>query len=700
MSTHQTFAQQIRNEFKQAKPGSDDGMLPMYSILGDWIENASDEPLVEDALKRVHGVIDALLDEAQPLDEHTLACVSTLLDWIGEGDTLPAEAMPELPAATSAASAQADVSDEEDLSSLDTLMVIDLQDDTEVLDEFYTEANEHLQQIETVLLDLEGQPDNPDALASLFRSFHTIKGVAGFLNLKPIQSLAHEIEFLLDKARNGELLLSSGTITLILGSKDTLNALVTQVSEALSEGKAPAEVIKISHLVKDARKAIAGEFIEVAKDEKPAQAAPKASVPDVAKPKSKEPALPAPAASAKAGKNLATSSSIRVNTTKLDSLLDTVGELVITQSQLMESAKHLTDKDSMHVKHLNQLTRISKELQHTSMSLRMVPIAATFQKMGRIVRDVSTKLSKRVNFKISGEETELDRGIVELIGDPLVHMVRNAVDHGVETPEERRKSGKAETGTVELKAYHMGGNIIIDLKDDGKGLNPDILLQKVIDKGLVPEDQHFTDQEIYQFIFLPGFSTAKEVTDVSGRGVGMDVVRRNIESLRGTVTIDSELGLGSLFRIKLPLTTAIIDGLLVRVGRDRFIVPTLSVKVTLRPERHQIKRMQGGAEILDLRGQTIPILRLHHAFGISGATTDPQDSILIIIETMGRPIALMVDELLGKQEVVIKSLGEAMRKLPGVAGGAILGDGTVALILDPAGLDKEKPKTLAHANAA
>lgn len=687
----QTLLNQIASERVLAKAHKDDGMLPINSLLGEFIETSASVPSLAEAGKRVHGAIDSLLDEAKPFDEPTLQYVGLFTSWAQqaleacEQDKTP-EAFPSMDASKLVSSTTASTEPDEDKPE-DILMEINLDDDREVLEEFHNEAQEHLEQIESVLLTLENDPEDADSLSAIFRSFHTIKGVAGFLHLIPIQSLAHEIESLLDLARNKKLVLNTRMITTILNSKDTIATLVAQVNNALSDGSMPEEIVPVSHLILEARAAAQGKLIEAEQPEpeEPEDATPETHTnPQAAKPEKRAPRLTTPATTR--NKPAAKASSIRVNTEKLDNLMDTVGELVITQSQLQESAKEFALDNSPLTRNLSQLARISKELQHTSMSLRMVPIGPTFQKMSRIVRDVSGSLNKKIRFTTSGEETELDRNVVEMIGDPLVHMVRNAVDHGIEAPEARRSAGKDEFGRVELNAYHMGGSIVIDLKDDGKGLDPEKLLDKARSKGLVSPDQEFTEEEIYNFIFLPGFSTAAQVTDVSGRGVGMDVVRQNIENLRGQVVIDSKLGHGSVFKIKLPLTTAIIDGLLVRVGSDRFIIPTLSVKVALRPERYQIKTMQNNLEILDLRGQSIPILHLHKRFGIPNAITDPSESIIVILETMGRPIGLMVDAMIGKQEVVIKSLGSALRNLPGIAGGAILGDGNIALILDPASL--------------
>jgi two-component system chemotaxis sensor kinase CheA len=380
------------------------------------------------------------------------------------------------------------------------------------------------------------------------------------------------------------------------------------------------------------------------------------------------------------------SSTVRVNTDKLDSLMDVVGELVIVQSQLSESARVLGVENSPLQRNISQFGRLTKEMQHTAMSLRMIPIKPTFQKMERLARDLARDFGKKVNFNVSGEDTELDRTVVEDIGDPLVHMVRNSLDHGLETRAERANTSKSEHGNVSLKAYHEGGNIVIELSDDGRGIDPDKILAKARKQRLVSPTAQLSKEEILNLIFLPGFSTAEKVTAISGRGVGMDVVRRNIDKLRGKIEIVSEVGHGSTFRIRLPLTMAIIDGLVVRVGEDRFILPSTSVQMALRPAKEALFTVQGRGEVLDHRGKILPLHRLHRRFGIAGAIENPWEAIIVIVESNGRANALLVDDMVSKQEVVIKPLGGFLQSIAGISGGAILGDGNIALILDPGSL--------------
>jgi two-component system chemotaxis sensor kinase CheA len=359
---------------------------------------------------------------------------------------------------------------------------------------------------------------------------------------------------------------------------------------------------------------------------------------------------------------------------------------VIVQSQISESAREQNDQNSPLTRNIAQLNRITKELQLNAMSLRLMPIKPTFQKMERLARDLSRDFGKKVVFHTEGEDTEVDRTVVEEIADPLVHMVRNSLDHGLETTDGRLAAGKPEQGSLSLKAYNQGSSIIIELIDDGRGIDPERIHRKALEKGIVKAGDSLTRDEILQLIFAPGFSTAEKVTAVSGRGVGMDVVKRNIEKLRGKVEIITELGKGTTFRIRLPLTTAIIDGLVVRVGADRFILPSTSVQMALRPAKEGLTVVHGRGEVFDHRGRIVPIRRLHRQFQIPGAIERPENGILVIVETQDRVTALLVDELVSKQEVVVKNLGAYLSNLPGIAGGAILGDGNIALILDPASL--------------
>ncbi len=381
-------------------------------------------------------------------------------------------------------------------------------------------------------------------------------------------------------------------------------------------------------------------------------------------------------------------SSIRVDISKIDVLINMVGELVITQSMLGMLGDEFDISQIERLREgLAQLERHTREMQESVMQIRMLPISFTFSRFPRLVHDLSTKMGKQIELKMTGETTEVDKTVIEKIGDPLVHLVRNSLDHGIEMPEDRVAAGKPETGTVELNAYHRGGNIIIEIKDDGKGLDKDRLLDKAIERGLVPPDAMLGDQQIYELIFTAGFSTAEEVSDVSGRGVGMDVVRRNINELGGNIEIHSEAGVGSSFIIRLPLTLAILDGQTVSVGSETYIVPLVSIIESIQVKENMVNMLAGKGETFKLREEYLPIVRLHEVLGVKDAKAkELNEGLLVVVEGEGRRCGLFVDDLLGQQQVVIKSLEANYRKISGLSGATILGDGSVALILDIPGL--------------
>jgi two-component system, chemotaxis family, sensor kinase CheA len=385
----------------------------------------------------------------------------------------------------------------------------------------------------------------------------------------------------------------------------------------------------------------------------------------------------------------AESTSIRVNIDKVDDLINMVGELVITQSMLSQIGED-ENFDASSIERLKeglgQLEQYTRELQENVMRIRMMPINFAFQRFPRLVHDLSSHFGKNIELVMKGEQTELDKTVLEKIGDPLVHLVRNSLDHGIESPEVRAEAGKPETGTIELSAYHQGGNIVIEIRDDGAGLNTKKILKKAIEKGLVGKDDRLSEDQIADLIFRPGFSTADVVSDVSGRGVGMDVVRRNIRELGGMVDVKSRPGEGSTFTIRLPLTLAILDGQLVRVGGETYIVPVITIIESLQVKMDQVNAVAGNAEVYKLRNEYIPIVRLYDIFGIKPESSELKDGLLVVVEAEGKKIAIHVDELLGQQQVVIKSLETNFRKVSGLSGATILGDGTVALIVDITGL--------------
>jgi len=379
--------------------------------------------------------------------------------------------------------------------------------------------------------------------------------------------------------------------------------------------------------------------------------------------------------------------SIRVDTAKIDKLINLVGELVITQSMLSDlSARFEISQLSVLLERVAQLERNTREIQERIMGIRMLPIGTAFSRFPRLVRDLSGKAGKKIQLLLSGEETELDKTVIESIGDPLTHLVRNSADHGLEPPGERIAAGKSEQGTIHLNAFHEGGNICITVEDDGRGLNREKILAKAIKQGLIAENDKLGDDQIWLLIFKPGFSTAEKVTDVSGRGVGMDVVKRNIEALGGTVSIKTALGKGTTFTLKLPLTLAIIEGMTIRVGHETYILPMLSIVESIQPKADTVKTIVGKGEVMNVRGTYHPMMRLYEVFGLQPEYKDPAKAILLILETEGERVAVMVDEILGQQQVVIKSMEQNFRKVEGIAGATILGDGTVGFILDVRGL--------------
>ncbi|WP_347987401.1 chemotaxis protein CheA [Methylomonas sp. AM2-LC] len=382
------------------------------------------------------------------------------------------------------------------------------------------------------------------------------------------------------------------------------------------------------------------------------------------------------------------SNSIRVDTGKIDTLINMVGELVITQSMLSLVGEHFEVTKLDQLKNgLSQLERHTRELQESVMNIRMLPISFVFSRFPRMARDISSKLGKKIDLKLIGENTEVDKTVVELLSDPLVHLVRNSLDHGIEMPEVRLAAGKSETGTVILEAYHRGGNIVIEVRDDGKGLDKGMLRAKAIEKGLIATDAVLTDKQTYELIFMPGFSTAEKLTDISGRGVGMDVVRRNIQALGGNIEIISELGKGSTIAIHLPLTLAILDGQSIAVGDEIYILPLGSIVESLNIKEDRINRVGGKGETFLLRGIYLPIIRLHEIFNVPNVkATKLTEGLLVVVEGQGERYGLFVDDLLGQQQVVIKSLEANYRRVEGVSAATILGDGSVALILDIPGL--------------
>lgn len=661
-----------------------------------------------------------------------------------------------------------------------------LEGDVDILGEFVGEASDHLEASDVHLLTLETAPQDEEALNAVFRAFHTIKGVAGFLALEDIQSLAHEAESLLDKARKGEIALSGPAIDVTFDAVDAMKRLVGHVEHSLGTGEPLAREGSLDALTCRLRAAAAGEAVvgedadedlsvsasgrlgdilvelgvatwsEVEAALKKQEGAPErvrigeilvsaavasrkeieaalekqrergdgsrlgeilvelgvASADEIeaalerqaAAPRRKrlgeilvhEKAAPAKdvahalrsqkaAATRRKGSNI--KEMIKIDTDRLDRMVNAIGELVIAESMVSQTIEDSGQNSDQLETHLGQLNKMTRELQEMATSLRMVPVRSTFQKMARVARDTAKKLNKKIEFVLSGEETEIDKTLVDKMADPLVHMIRNAVDHGIEnTPEERLRAGKDERGRVCLRAFHRGGNIYIEVEDDGRGLDREKLLAAARDRGLSVDSDSMSDREVFNLVLEAGFSTATRVTEVSGRGVGMDVVRKSIEALHGRIEIRSELTRGSVFSIRLPLTIAIIDGVVMRVGSRRYIIPIMSIVRFVRPSPEDLKTVLGSAEMLSVDGELVPLLRLGRLLRVDTAGDDLAESVVVVVESDGERVGVLVDELLGQQQVVIKNLGPALQGAPGTSGGAIMPDGRVGLILDVAGL--------------
>lgn len=689
-------------------------------LAQDIMRDEAGQPELDKLLQSPGMATRALVTEAPPETEAEQEPTDDFMEAGPEPDAdqaepapevfdLPDEAVPDLEPATEP---EAEIISEEDM---------------ELLSGFVAEALEHLESIEVNALVLEDSPQDEEALNAVFRPFHTIKGVSGFLNLKDINHLAHSLENLLDKARSHELVIDSVAIDIVLSGVDVLHKMIEESQAAASEGRPRAtfdtdqlearieavlsgeeapesleseydedadedvEPLKLGEVLVGKRVVSAEDMdhaLEAQKTaEKPKQLGEILVSEGKAKPEQVADGLRTQRVMAQAvGAPVA--QEVKIDTQKLDNLLDMVGELVIAQSMVQANPNVQAIGDRKLHTDLGQLKRITSDLQKSTMSMRMVPIRQTFQKMSRVVRDTAKKKNKKVRLELVNEDTEIDRNMVEKFYDPLMHMVRNSVDHGCEEPEERTNSGKSIEGLVTLSAYHKGGSVCIEIKDDGRGLDREKIVKKGIERGLIESDQDMSDQEVFSLIMQAGFSTADQITDISGRGVGMDVVQRTIDELRGRIEITSTLGEGTVFTIALPLTLAIIDGMVVQLGDERFILPTIGVAESLRPSREDYTTIQGRGEMIMIRGSLLPLVRLHEIVGIEPKKREPWEGLVVVVEHHGQRRCLLVDQLIGRQEVVIKALGESLKDVKVAAGGAIMGDGKVSLILDVEGVFK------------
>jgi two-component system chemotaxis sensor kinase CheA len=551
--------------------------------------------------------------------------------------------------------------------------------DDDILREFVLEGNEQLADADNRLLDLEKNPADDEALNAVFRSFHTIKGLAGFLSLEDLQTSAHAGEDLLDCARSRKLVLRGTAIDLVFQATDVLKQLIGQVGDCVkTRAWPPPGLARVPALVDAIRSLLAEVSESTAPVAMPLERSSLAELDDVAE-------LTRATELSERARTESAERTIRVDAQRLDHLVDLVGELVITQSMVNRAASNGESGHRDLRRHMLRLDKITRELQELAGSLRMVPVQGLFRKMARLARDTAKKCGKQVVFEAFGEDTELDKTVVEKVADPLVHLVRNAIDHGLEAdPLERTQRGKPAPGRLQVRAFHKSGKIFIEVEDDGRGLNRAAIMEKAIATGLLRKDELPAERDLFALICQPGFSTAAKVTALSGRGVGMDVVKRNIVSMGGSLDIRSEPGKGTCFAMKLPLTLAVIDGMIVRAGSERYVIPTLSVVRLVEPRRADITSVLDKHALLQVQGESLPLLRLTTLFDVE--PDDNQCRLAIIAEADGKRIAILVDELLGQQQAVIKSMGTGIGETPGVSGCAILSDGRVGLVLDIAGL--------------
>ncbi len=611
--------------------------------------------------------------------------------------------------------------------------------DPDLLAAFITESSDLILNAEEALLLLEREPGALDAVGIVFRAFHTVKGTSAFLELSLISELAHHAESFLTRIRDLEIRYAGGYTDLALRSVDILKELIRSVQD-VADGRPfvkPPDYDRFMQILIDPEKAGINDAVPAPPElffqlDETADIRPAAA--DKTDPHSPGPfrdeagisdsdtedigedggdtdesisdsdmdipqVIASPTAvSAKGGATPRgrapkhfIESSIRVPINRLDRFIDMVGELVVAHSMVAQD-EAVSDRTHHELMKKVSLTgKIVRELQNMSMSMRMIPLKSTFQKMARLVRDLARKAGKKVTLLTEGEDTEIDRNMVDIINDPLVHMVRNAVDHGIEMPHVRIKKGKPPYGTVRLSARHSAGNVMVEIKDDGKGLDREAIIAKALETGFISEAEKnrvFSDRELFNLIFEPGFSTAKVVSEVSGRGVGMNVVKTNIEALRGQIEIQSVPGKGSTFRMSLPLTLAIIDGMVLRVGEEKYVMPTVSIVRSVRPSPKDISTVFRKGEMLILQGKLIPLFRLADLFRIPGSEKDPVRAIIMVVEDSGQYAGILIDELIGSQQIVIKTLGESLRNIPGISGSAIMPNGRVGLILDVGGLVK------------
>ena len=563
----------------------------------------------------------------------------------------------------------------------------------EIVESFVVETHEIFEELDNDLLQLEQRPDDRELIDTIFRAVHTVKGTSGFLSLEQLSFLTHHFEDVLNKLRRSEIDFHASMMDVMFAAFDEMKVLLQQVIDrqlvTLDLDALVGQLKAISDGSFEAGKAAPKEAEKAAPEAKAAEKPAKAEAKPAPEPKKKETAPKAAEAKQAVSASRKPTDTIRVEVQRLDSLMDLVGELVLGRNRLLQLVSDMksTDDTDELLRELSetnaQVDFITTELQTAVMHTRMVQIGRVFNKFPRVVRDLAKEFGKEIDLIIEGEETELDKSLVEEISDPLVHLVRNAADHGLELPEVREAAGKPRRGRMSLAAAHEGNHVVIEIEDDGAGIDVERVKKKAIERGLVTEKEaaEMTDSRAFELLFRAGFSTAKKVSKVSGRGVGMDVVKTNISRLNGTINITSTPGQGSRFTLKLPLTLAIIQSLLVRVGVETFAIPLHSVIEVVGLHDEDISTIRG-REVITLREQVLPLMRIGEVLDVDGYTPDKTRTFAVIVGIAHHRLGLVVDALTGQKEIVIKPLGNYLKKVAGVAGSTIMGDGRVIMILD------------------
>lgn len=537
-------------------------------------------------------------------------------------------------------------------------------EDLPIFEAFFLEASENIKTVEQNLLNFEKTGDL-ESLKQAFRGIHTIKGVAASLGIVPLEQLSHKLEDILEMAgKKGASFNRGKFVDLTLGCVDVIKSMLNYLEQDVNSKK-EFSMAELWSLSLDGLLSILLKELNASGD---VQSQEEEIFRTLTIKESDEKFL-------------------KIEAKKMDFLIDALGELVAIQNVIAHHPSVQSKENRSLERAVMQLRRVTKTMQDISLNLRMVPIAVVFNKMRRVVRDLAKREKKKIELIIEGGETEIDRKVVEELYDPLLHLVRNACDHGIETPSQRKKAGKPETGRIYLRAYYKGKHVVIEVEDDGRGLNKEKIFEKAVEKGLVEKDKKLDDQEIFRFIFLPGFSTASEIGEISGRGIGMDVVWQTVSKLRGKVDVQSSVGSGTVFRITLPLTVAIIDGIIIQIGDEEFVIPTENVKRIIKPTQQDYVPVTGKGELLRFQDRLINLVRLYELFKIDAKYKNPWESMVVVVEGLRGDYGIMVDGIKRKQEVVIKGLGRLMKDAAGIVGGTVLAEGKVALILDVYGLE-------------